>query len=230
MHLRLVIPLAAIGDGDAAEVGAKAWNLARMLRAGLPVPEGFCVTATAYRQHVLTDAPRQAAVSAALAREIQQQLDTLGDTPLAVRSSATAEDLPDHSFAGQHDSFLGVRRADCLERIGQCWASLWNERAYAYRQERGYESTDCAMAVVVQEMVPARASGVMFSVDPMRGDSDRIIIEATWGLGEGLVGGPSGQRFQQHARFLRIGHERTVFLGEELHIGIGIRGGEDAVD
>jgi pyruvate,water dikinase len=107
---------------------------------------------------------------------------------VAVRSSATAEDLPDSSFAGQQETFLNVREADLLRRVKECWASLFTQRAIYYRQQRGFPHADVDIAVVVQRMVDAEKSGVMFTSHPSTGDP-QITIEAAWGLGEAVVSG-----------------------------------------
>ena len=111
-----------------------------------------------------------------------------GEAFVAVRSSATAEDLPDASFAGQQETFLNVTGEDLIERVKECWASLFTRRAIYYRQEQGFAHRDVDIAVVVQRMVDADKSGVMFTSHPSTGD-DRIIIEAAWGLGEAVVSG-----------------------------------------
>ncbi len=107
---------------------------------------------------------------------------------VAVRSSATAEDLPDSSFAGQQETFLNVREADLLRRVKECWASLFTQRAIYYRQQRGFPHEDVDIAVVVQRMVDAEKSGVMFTSHPSTGDP-QVTIEAAWGLGEAVVSG-----------------------------------------
>jgi pyruvate,water dikinase len=113
-----------------------------------------------------------------------------GDPPVAVRSSATAEDLPGMSFAGQQDTFLNVRGADhVLEAVKRCWASLWTARALGYRARLGIRPEDVAIAVVVQRLVPADASGVLFTANPLTGARDETMINAAWGLGESVVGG-----------------------------------------
>ncbi len=109
---------------------------------------------------------------------------------MAVRSSATAEDLPDLSFAGQQETYLNVRgEAEVLAAVKRCWASLWTERAVSYRLQHAVPSQTVRLAVVVQRMVPADAAGVMFTVDPVSGASDRVVINAAWGLGEAVVAG-----------------------------------------
>ncbi len=111
-----------------------------------------------------------------------------GDAFVAVRSSATAEDLPDASFAGQQETFLNVTEEDLLDRVRECWASLFTQRAIYYRQEQGFDHADVNIAVVVQQMVDAEKSGVMFTSHPSTGEPT-MIIEAAWGLGEAVVSG-----------------------------------------
>ena len=111
-----------------------------------------------------------------------------GERFVAVRSSATAEDLPDASFAGQQETFLNIQEDALIERVKECWASLFSQRAIYYRNRQGFPHAEVDIAVVVQEMVPAEKSGVLFTSHPSTGD-DRIIIEAAWGLGEAVVSG-----------------------------------------
>ncbi|MGD0239916.1 MAG: PEP/pyruvate-binding domain-containing protein [Streptosporangiaceae bacterium] len=128
---------------------------------------------------------------AATAAAITAAYAALGDdVPVAVRSSATAEDLPGLSAAGQHDTYLGIRgEAAVLDAVRRCWASLWSERAIGYRARFGIAPGDVSIAVVVQRLVPADAAGVMFTVDPVSGARDRVVISANWGLGESVVAG-----------------------------------------
>lgn len=112
------------------------------------------------------------------------------DVPVAVRSSATAEDLPDASFAGQQDTYLWVKGADdVVDKVGDCWASLYSTRAVAYREKNDIPQVDVLMSVGVQKMVNARAAGVAMTLDPGTGDRTRIVIDASWGLGETVVSG-----------------------------------------
>ena len=116
--------------------------------------------------------------------------DPATDTPVAVRSSANAEDLPDLSFAGQQDTYLNVRGLDAvIAAVRNCWASLWTARAIAYRHENAIAHDAVAMAVVVQIMVPAEVSGILFTVNPVSGDRDEMIVNSSFGLGEAIVGG-----------------------------------------
>jgi pyruvate, water dikinase len=112
------------------------------------------------------------------------------ELPVAVRSSGTAEDLPDASFAGQGDTYLWTVGAEAvIERVQDCWASLFSARAIAYRARNGFSQHDHRMAVGVQAMVNARAAGVAMSLNPANGDRSKIVVESTWGLGEPLVSG-----------------------------------------
>ncbi|MGA5758105.1 PEP/pyruvate-binding domain-containing protein [Nonomuraea bangladeshensis] len=201
--VNLVLPL----DDPAADLalaGGKGASLARLARAGLPVPRGFHVTTAAYRAFVagFRDEidPRDPEGAAALfarheipeqvAAAIREAYAGLGDdVAVAVRSSATAEDLPELSFAGQQDTFLNVRGDGLLPAVLRCWASLWNARAIAYRDRNGVPHDDVALAVVVQELVDADAAGIMFTADPVTGALDETVINASWGLGEAVVGG-----------------------------------------
>jgi pyruvate,water dikinase len=112
------------------------------------------------------------------------------DPAVAVRSSATAEDLPEASFAGQQETYLNVRGADAvLETTRKCWASLWTARAIDYRMRRSIAAEDVALAVVVQLLIAAEAAGILFTGNPVNGHRDQIVINASWGLGEAVVGG-----------------------------------------
>jgi rifampicin phosphotransferase len=112
------------------------------------------------------------------------------EAAVAVRSSATAEDLPEASFAGQQDTFLNVRGAEALlEAVRRCWSSLWSARAIAYRAKNGIPGETAALAVVVQEMVAAESAGILFTANPLNGSRQEMLVNAAWGLGEGIVGG-----------------------------------------
>jgi pyruvate, water dikinase len=186
-----------------------------MTRAGLPVPEGFVLDARAMdaalessgrRAEVLKlldSAAQDPAAAAAvkqsvLALELPAELQDaiagayveLGDgQPVAVRSSACAEDSEAASFAGQQETYLNVRgTSEVLERVRECWASFFSERAIFYRSRKG-SLTDLAIAVVIQRQLSPEKAGVMFTVDPVRGRRDQMVIEGVWGLGEVLVSG-----------------------------------------
>jgi phosphohistidine swiveling domain-containing protein len=134
-----------------------------------------------------------ATVAEAMANEIRAayaKMSEEGERAVAVRSSATAEDLAEASFAGQQETYLNVRGEDALlEAIKECWASLWTARAMAYRARQGIDPDTVSLAVVVQEMVEAEAAGMLFTADPVSGRRDRAVINAAWGLGEAVVGG-----------------------------------------
>ncbi len=136
---------------------------------------------------------RQGTIPDDLAGEIAaayRKLTASGRAAVAVRSSATAEDLPSASFAGQQETFLNIAGEDALlEAVKNCWASLWTARALAYRQRQGIDPAAVSLAVVVQRLVEAEAAGVLFTADPLTGERDHLLINAAWGLGEALVGG-----------------------------------------
>ena len=118
------------------------------------------------------------------------QLTQTSGTAVAVRSSATAEDLPTASFAGQQDTYLNIQGEDALlDAVKKCWASLWTARAISYRQRQGIAPSSVSLAVVVQQLVLADSAGILFTANPMNGARDQIVINATWGLGEAIVGG-----------------------------------------
>jgi len=130
---------------------------------------------------------------ASAVKEAYRRLSTENPTKdfsVAVRSSATAEDLPDASFAGQQETYLNVQGTDALiEKTVKCWSSLFTPRAIFYRTEKGFKHEDVLISVGIQKMVDARSAGVMFTINPVTGDKDQIVIEGTWGLGEAVVSG-----------------------------------------
>lgn len=172
----MIVDLAEVDAGMIDLVGGKAAGLGEMIRAGERVPAGFCVTTEAHRAGAVPEAALVAAY------------ERLGGGPVAVRSSATAEDLPDASFAGQQDTYLGIHGADALvDAVRRCWDSLDTERAVAYRQARGID--DPAMAVVVQRMVDADVAGVLFTANPITGTRTEMVVDAAPGLGTAVVDG-----------------------------------------
>lgn len=189
------VPLGSVGRDDVATAGGKGANLGELIRAGFQVPAGFVVTTDAYRH--ATDAVRRAAgdVRAAavprdLAEAIAASYAEIGGGPVAVRSSATAEDLPGAAFAGQQETYLNVIGNDAVvAAVRDCWASLWSERAVAYRARLGIDPGAVAIAVVVQRLVPADLAGVMFTANPVTGSREDILIDSSPGLGEAVVSG-----------------------------------------
>jgi len=130
----------------------------------------------------------EAAIRAAYLLLCQQV--KLVDLPVAVRSSATAEDLPDASFAGQQDTYLWVVGVDAvIDSVRKCWSSLYTARAISYRRNKGFGQDQVLMSVGVQKMVNARTSGVAMTLNPLNGDRSKIVIDASWGLGEAVVSG-----------------------------------------
>ena len=182
-----------IDETDLPHVGGKGLNLGKLTRAGFRVPQGFCVTTDAYRFSVQnlpeqnSDAIKGLVLAPELIREIHAAREKLQTATVAVRSSATAEDLAEASFAGQQDTFLNVASDELLDTLKACWASLWSERAIAYRETQGIRDDGLAMAVVIQEMCEADVSGVLFTVSPF--STDAAIVESNWGLGESVVSG-----------------------------------------
>ena len=201
---------------DVARVGGKGFGLARATQAGLPVPDGVILPTDTYRAWF---APHQAHVTALFAENGDAQAQSTAITtylaaqPLpdvltaqlnvlqtahperyfAVRSSGSAEDLPGAAFAGLHDTLLNVHGVDALAAaVKQCWLSLWNAEVLPYRERLGVAHESAAMAVVIQQMVDVAAdgaAGVAFSIDPVRGEVDTVLINAAFGLGETVVAG-----------------------------------------
>jgi pyruvate,water dikinase len=173
-------------------VGGKAVGLGHLVRQGHRVPAGFAVSTAAYRE-ALAAGGRPVTVGDRLAAEITAAYRRLGGdagVPVAVRSSATAEDTAEASFAGQQDTYLWVRGAtQVVEHVSRCWASLFTDRAVAYRARLGVGDGEIAMGVVVQAMVPAEAAGVLLTLDPLTGDRSQVTIEAAYGLGTAVVEG-----------------------------------------
>jgi pyruvate,water dikinase len=215
----LILPLSDL-EATLEAVGGKGMSLAKLSRAGLPVPGGFHVTTEAYRRFVAdnglqprilaalkgADAAQLASLDTAsqqiaslfaaapiptdIAAAISAAYADLKEAPVAVRSSATAEDLPEASFAGQQDTYLNIcGSGPVLEAIKRCWASLWTARAIGYRLKNGIDQESVALAVIVQDLVPADAAGVMFTANPLDGQRDQVVISAAWGLGEAVVSG-----------------------------------------
>lgn len=224
----LVRDLSSLDAGMLDLAGGKAANLGELMSAGLPVPDGFCLTTEAYRRATgapssllpgivyvqaglkpahgagpldpsaladLATGARNAILAAPIpddiAAAVEQAYRGLGnDVPVAVRSSATAEDLPFASFAGQQDTYLNVVGVEpVLEAVRKCWASLWTDRATAYRASLGIDPAGVALAVVVQRMVEAETAGVMFTANPLTGRRGHAVIDASPGLGEAVVSG-----------------------------------------
>ena len=233
---------AEVGRDDVSLVGGKGANLGELTQANIPVPPGFVVTTRAYREfidhsgldHILRrildglnvdddeqlnttassvqHAIEQAEMPATMQQEITAAYAQLGEGPVAVRSSATAEDLAEASFAGQQATFLNIEGGvNVVEAVQRCWASLFEARAIFYREQAGWGHLDVDLAVPVQRMVQSESSGVMFTVDPITNDPNRVVIEAAFGLGEAVVGGlVSPDHFEVDKAAERI-LERQIF-------------------
>ena len=211
---------------DIPLAGGKCANLGELFgEIGVPVPNGFAVSAHAYRgflkktgawkkienflKHMdmaniesqqntakkirdyIESLPMPKTIERSITEAYQTLCKKIGKkaVPVAVRSSATAEDLPGASFAGQQDTFLNIYQKTLLSSVKQCWSSLFTPRAIVYRKEKGFSHKDVLISVAVQEMVFSKASGVIFTLDPVSGDAGKIIINASWGLGEAVVSG-----------------------------------------
>lgn len=207
----IVLDLRQVGRGDLGIAGGKGANLGALVRAGFPVPDGFVVTTVAYDRflahnrlseriaeaHISThgSATIQTAFLAAsvpveVAEPILAAYQRLEGGPVAVRSSGTAEDLPGAAFAGQQDTFLNVVSAEALlDALRRCWASVWNDRACAYRARLGIDPRTVKLAVVVQRLVAADVAGVLFTANPVTGARDEMVIDGSPGLGEAVVSG-----------------------------------------
>ncbi|MER5650669.1 PEP/pyruvate-binding domain-containing protein [Streptosporangium sp. NPDC002524] len=211
----LILRFGDIGAETLPLVGGKAANLGVLTTAGFPVPPGLCVTTEAYRRvteragledvlaalattasgdvpalNALAAKARELVLTAPVPDDIAGAVRDSADGPVAVRSSATAEDLPHASFAGQQDTYLNVIGADAvLDAVRRCWASLWTDRAVAYRAANGIGHDTIRLAVVVQEMVQSEVAGVMFTANPVTGRRREAVIDASPGLGEAVVSG-----------------------------------------
>lgn len=236
----LVAPLSHFRRGDLGSAGGKGANLGELFQAGFNVPSGYIITTTAYDlllqendlQHRLKemidalDARNQDAVTRLsqkfqnilqeipipeqITEEILKAYRQLDGGAVAVRSSATAEDLPEAAFAGQQETFLNVVGEQALlESVRACWASLWSERAILYRTRQKVNQNTVKLAVVLQNMVPADVAGVMFTANPVSGARNELLIDASLGLGEAVVSGMvTPDHFILNKRSRRIKEQR----------------------
>ncbi|AGI47753.1 Phosphoenolpyruvate synthase/pyruvate phosphate dikinase [Thermoplasmatales archaeon BRNA1] len=236
-------------------VGGKGVNIAKMIANGFSVPPAFAVTVDAYEMFLnrnnlrddiaaileRTDFDDDASLNSSSEEirslflnanieddeliDLKKQRGALEGEYFAVRSSAVAEDLADASFAGQQDTYLNVRRENVVRMILTCWASYWNARAMKYRHDASKDHLSQGMAVVVQRMVNSEISGVMFTADPVTGD-DRVIVEASWGLGESIV---SGLVTPDHYVLSKPGLEVGEFTVNVKEHGYYLADGEDVM-
>jgi pyruvate,water dikinase len=215
----MILPLSS-PQANLENSGGKGANLSKLIRAGFSVPDGFILTTDAYKSYIdttglgdrilthikginannpsqLEDTSaeirswfRPSSIPEHIINQIGGAYAELGEIAVAVRSSATAEDLPELSFAGQQDTFLNIVEVDfLLQAVTDCWSSLWTARAISYRIRNNIPHDEIYLAVIVQKMVPSESSGIMFTVNPLTGSRKEIVIDATLGLGEALVAG-----------------------------------------
>lgn len=172
-------------------VAEKMYKIIEETATNISNPKQFEDASRKVRQ-LIESTPMPKEIGDAIEKAYQKLCDQteINKTPVAVRSSATAEDLPGASFAGQQETYLNVRGVDeLLEKTVKCWSSLFTPRAIFYRTEKGFNHEDVFISVGVQKMVDAKAAGVMFSINPVTGQENQIVIEANWGLGETVVSG-----------------------------------------
>ena len=217
---KAILWFSEVAKDDIPLVGGKGANLGEMSHAQIPVPPGFVVSASAFFNFIKgsdlakkiknllanLDAEDNARLQETAnrikelilntpmpqetAEEIKKAYRKLGQGLVAVRSSATAEDLPEASFAGQQSTFLNVEGEDnVVAAVQKCWASLFEPRAIYYREQQGFDQLSVGIAVPIQKMVQSSASGVIFTLEPITGNRNIIVIEAVYGLGEALVAG-----------------------------------------
>lgn len=216
----LTLPFSNIRAADLPLVGGKGANLGELTAVGFPIPPGFCVTTAAFEQFIAASVEANdlyakldtVSSDVEAARQVGQQVrEALLSVPMppdvaaairsawqlagtdaafAVRSSATAEDLPDASFAGQQDTFLNVMgEAALLDAVRRCWVSLFTDRAILYRAKNNFSHREVQLSVVVQQMVMSDISGILFTADPLTGHRHTVAIDVSFGLGEALVSG-----------------------------------------
>ena len=252
-----------VGRDATPLVGGKGANLGELTQAEIPVPPGFVVTTSAYRaflqetgldrriaelveglnvedDEALQDtacqvraAIEEAPMPVALREQIEAAYRQLGEGPVAVRSSATAEDLAEASFAGQQSTYLNIEgAAEVVDAVQRCWASLFEARAIFYRENAGWGHSEVDLAVPVQRMVQSQASGVMFTIDPISNDPERVVIEAAFGLGEAVVSGLVSPDHYEVGKSEESIVQRQTFVQDRMLVrnpngaGSGTGGGE----
>lgn len=230
-----------ISKKDVSIAGGKGASLGEMTKAKFPVPQGFVIVAQAYEQFLQETKTKEKITKLLknldventeqldktanqiqkiiceqkfpenLKKEILKSCKELGKSFVAVRSSATTEDLPSASFAGQQATFLNIKGdKQLIKAVQDCWASLFTARAIYYRQTKNFDHMKALIAVVVQQMVDARAAGVAFSVNPIDNNKNDIVIEASFGLGEAVVSGQvTPDLYIVHKDNLKI-HQKTI--------------------
>ena len=207
-------------DAPLSSLGGKGYSLAQLARQDYRVPDGFHIATSAYKALIesndlssrlialvkplvvedrlsfekasdqIASELNAATMPIAIVDEILAACDKLGAAGFAIRSSATAEDLPDHSFAGQQSTYLNViQPEEIIKAVKRCWISLWTSRAMSYRHHAGIEPDKISMAVVVQKMIAPDVSGVLFTANPVSGERSEFVVNASYGLGDAIVSG-----------------------------------------
>jgi phosphoenolpyruvate synthase/pyruvate phosphate dikinase len=222
----------ARGD-DLSLMGRKAGQLSQ-LACCYQVPPGFCLTTAAYVE-LTGGGSGTIPTSSKLYRQVQHAYARLSkrsevaEPGVAVRSSAVDEDGEGASFAGQHETYLNVSGAECVaEAVVCCWESARSQRALAYRRGQGLAADGISLAVLVQQMVIADVSAVAFSADPVTGDRGKIVINASWGLGESIVGGTVTPDTYSVDKALWSVKDRQI--GDKRRMTVAIPGGAEEVN
>ncbi len=216
----MIVNLKNTEKRDITDLGGKAVSLSKLIRNDFPVPDGFVVTTEAYSlflknndlieiinnklssinytnhdiiencSNEIQEAINKGNLPTVVIERIKEAYDNLYTTNVAVRSSATAEDLPTASFAGQYDTFLNLKTlGQVTQHIKSCYASLWTSRAMVYRYENRIPQSDVKLAVIIQEMISAKSAGVLFTMNPISMNKKELVIESNYGLGESIVSG-----------------------------------------
>jgi|GEM_PF-3315755 len=171
--MKRIIPLSELVRSDVRISGEKAVSLGELIRSGVAVPNGFVITAEALKGHLPVE-------------EVLDAFDRLGAEFVAVRPSVVSEGMM-HSWAGQLEAFLGVKRDSLIDRIRESWSSMKSSKATAYMEKKGIRKGGVSVAVIVQRLIDADVSGICFTSDP--GDKTRMVVKAGLGLGNTIVGG-----------------------------------------
>ncbi|MHA1468031.1 MAG: PEP/pyruvate-binding domain-containing protein, partial [Promethearchaeota archaeon] len=218
----LIVNLEDVSKNNLTNIGSKASNLSRLIQSGFPVPKGFCVTTEAYSLFLESNnlneliqkslgkidysnyetiencekeihlAIGNSTIPKGILEKIKLEYDKLYTTNVAVRSSATAEDLLNASFAGQYDTYLNLKTLDqVFQNVKNCYGSVWTSRAISYRHENNIPHIDVKLATIIQEMVLAKCAGILFTINPVSKNKNELIIESNFGLGESIVSGQS---------------------------------------
>lgn len=245
----IILNLSMVSKQEIEKVGAKAANLGELIRNKFSVPEGFIVTTAAYSKFLenneltriiqdslsninftdyktikecakkIQDAFNSSQISSDVSNEIKKEYERLDSREVVVRSSATAEDLPSASFAGQYDTFLNLKSFEqVLENVKRCFASVWTSRAISYRHENSIPHDKVKIATIIQKMVDPKSAGILFTTNPISSEVSELLIESNFGLGETVVSGISNpDQFIVHRKGFsilnkRIGQKEVIYI------------------